>query len=466
MRIISVKFNGKPLTIHEVRVSAHPINRIWPGYQRDPSQAEPAWFVEFDMTEVGILEVEYDQNVPSDLEVRPFSFSLHPEFVNDHAVRLPIEQPIHFTLAPKSGHDALHVFADEPFKYERQEGDLYFGPGEHDVGVILPQSGQAVCIDSGAIVYGMIFCYKADNVKVVGHGILDSSRLKCPKEAVAGEPGGELMAVCQKLGFGFPELYVGGQVVVWDSRNFEMRGVTMVDSPSWAVCVRNGCDNVLFDDVKIIGQWRYNSDGIDICASTRAVIRNCFIRTFDDCIVARAPYLPGETSEMVVDDVLVEKCVLWCDWGKNLEVWCGELPCRVRNVRFQDIDVIRASHFVISITTTYGSGDTLVEDITYRDIRVDTDDFYPESIFQKSDDETYPANPKEFLPSAVYLYHGSMGHALGNQAIKMADDLSKYHLVYRNIWIENLHFSSRKLPYSMEPDAILSLENITFRNCD
>jgi len=466
MRIINVLFNGKPLTIHEVRVSAHPINRVWPGYQRDPSQAEPAWFVEFDMTEAGILEVEYDRNVPSDLEIRPLSYNLLPDLINDHTVRLFIESPSHFVLAPKSGHDALHVFADAPFKYERMPGDLYFGPGEHDAGVILPKAGQTVCIDSGAVVYGMILCYKADNVKVVGHGILDSSRLKCPKEAVAGEPGGELMKVCQTLGFGFSELYVGGHVVVWGSRNFEMHGVTMVDSPSWAVCVRNGCDNVLFDDVKIVGQWRYNSDGIDICASTRSVIRNSFIRSFDDCIVARAPYLPGETSEMAVDDLLVEKCVLWCDWGKNLEIWCGELPCRVRNIRFQDIDVIRASHFVISITTTYGSGDTLVENITYRDIRVDTDDFYPESVFQKSDDETYPDNPKEFLPSAVYLYHGRMGHDRGNQAIQEADDLSGYHLVYRDICVEDLHFSSRKLPYRLDPDSILTLEDITFRHCD
>ncbi|MBQ7651671.1 MAG: hypothetical protein IJS15_11975 [Victivallales bacterium] len=466
MKIISVKFNGIPLTVHEVRVSAHPINRVWPGYQRDPSQAEPAWFVEFDMAESGILEVEYDQKLPSDLEVRPFSCNLHLEAINDRTIRLPIESPVHFALAQKNGHDALHVFADVPFHYERQPGDLYFGPGEHEVGVIMPKPGQTVCIDSGSIVYGMIFCYKADNVKVVGHGILDSSRLKCPKEAVAGEPGGELIAACQTLGFGFPELYVGGQVVVWGSRNFEMHGVTMVDSPSWAVCVRNGCDNVLFDDVKIVGQWRYNSDGIDICASTRSVIRNCFIRTFDDCIVARAPYLPGETSDMAVDDLLVEKCVLWCDWGKNLEVWCGEIPCRIRNVRFQDIDVIRVSHFVISITTTYGSADTLVENVCYRNIRVDTDDFYPESIYQRSDDVTYPDTPKESVPSAVYLYRGRMGHSLGNQAIQEADDLSGYHLIYRNIIIENLRFSNRKLPYRLAPDSILTLENITFLHCD
>ena len=71
------------------------------------------------------LEVEYDQKVPLDLEVRPFSCNLHPELLNDHTVRLSIESPTHFALAPKSGHDALHVFADVPFHYERQPDDLY-----------------------------------------------------------------------------------------------------------------------------------------------------------------------------------------------------------------------------------------------------------------------------------------------------------------------------------------------------
>lgn len=466
MKIVRVKCNGEELKLHPVQVSANPINRVWPGYQRNPSQAERAWFVQFEQLEASALEIEFADEPPTDLEVRPFSLGLIPERSDPRTVRIRLAKPAKFILAPSNGHHALHVFADEPLHYEPQPGDLYFGPGEHNVGVIMPRPGQTVIIDSGAVVYGMIFCYQADNVRVVGHGILDSSRLKCPKEAVAGEPGGELMAACQKLDLGFRELYVGGQVVVWGCHNFTMRGVTMVDSPSWAICVRNGCEDLLFEDLKIVGQWRYNSDGIDICASTRTVIRNCFIRSFDDCIILRAPWLFGETPKMVVEDVLVEKCVLWCDWGMAMKAWCGELPCRIRNCRFQDIDVIRIAHYAIFVTTKYGSADSLVEDISWKDIRLDTDDFYPTPLLQTSDEMTFPEHPAPYEPYALVLDHGPLGHDIGNQGVREATDLTDYRFCYRNLCVENLSCSGRKLPVCLAPDEQLVIEDITLRNVD
>ena len=466
MKIVRVKCNGHPVALHEIRVSAHPINRVWPGYQRNPSQAERAWFVQFDQSKPTALEIEFADEPPTDLEVRPFSLGLTPERSGPRTVRLHLAKPAKFTLAPPDGHHALHVFADEPLHCEPQPGDLYFGPGEHDVGVIMPQSGQTVVIDSGAVVYGMIFCYQADDVRVVGHGILDSSRLKCPKEAIASEPGGELMAACQKLGFGFHELYVGGQVVVWGSHHFTMRGVTMVDSPSWTVCVRNDCKDVLLEDLNIVGQWRYNSDGIDICASSRVIIRNCFIRTFDDCIILRAPWLFGETPQMAVEDVMVEKCVLWCDWGMAMKTWCGELPCRIQKCRFQDIDVIRIAHYAIFVTTKYGSADSLVEDISWKDIRLDTDDFYPAPMLQASDEMTFPEHPAPYEPYALVLDHGPLGHDTGNQGVCEAVDLSGYRLCYRNLRVENLRCSKRKLPVCLAPDAQLAIEDIALLKVD
>lgn len=36
-----------------------------------------------------------------------------------------------------------------------------------------------------------------------------------------------------------------------------------------------------FTNVKLVGLWRYNADGIDICNSQDVVIRNSFVRAFD-----------------------------------------------------------------------------------------------------------------------------------------------------------------------------------------
>ena len=464
MKVLQVKRNRVPVEIHEISVSAYPINRIWPGYQRNPDQTEPAWFVAFDMEQPVVLEVEYDSPVPDDLEIRPLEYKMRPEKISPRKIRIVLESPRHFTLGKPDGHDVLHVFADEAFHYCAQADDLYFGPGIHHAGVIMPRSGQTVCIDSGAIVYGMIFCYRCDDVKIVGHGILDSSQLKCPKENQPDQPGGELLRVCRELGLGFPELYVGGNVVIWQCERVELTGIILVDAPSWSVTVRNHCRNVRIDNLKIVGQWRYNSDGIDICASSDVTIRNCFIRTFDDCVVMRAPFLAGESEP--VRNVTVERCILWCDWGKSLEIWCGEKECAVEKIEFRDLFLIRVQNIGISITTTYGSSDTLVQDIRYSNIFIDTDEFYPEPICQQGEPTVIPDVPVPFEPYSIAITRGFLGHDTGNQGIEMAADLSGYRLVYRNLRFERIRCSGRKLPVKFEADDALHVSGVVLNRVD
>ena len=83
-------------------------------------------------------------------------------------------------------------------------------------------------------------------------------------------------------------------LVAYDCENLTIDGIIIRDAMLWTVIVRNHCRKVLIDNIKIIGQWRYNSDGIDICASEDVVVRNSFIRAFDDCFIARGAYLEGE----------------------------------------------------------------------------------------------------------------------------------------------------------------------------
>ena len=51
---------------------------------------------------------------------------------------------------------------------------LYFGPGEHDAGVIRPVSGQTVYLAPGALVHGRIDGDGVTGVQVLGRGILDA----------------------------------------------------------------------------------------------------------------------------------------------------------------------------------------------------------------------------------------------------------------------------------------------------
>ncbi len=465
----SLEVDGKPVQINTIRVSAAPINHVWPGWQRSINQSEEAWFADFDLhadgREAEVVVRLLQQNVNS-VELRPNKYA--PSFErNGDEVRFRLKNPVQLSLLVNGLHGALHIFANPPFVYERRTDDIYFGPGVHDAGLIMPKSGQRVCLDRGAVVYGSIVVHKAENVEIIGRGILDSSRIKCPKEAKAGEPGGEVMAGIAPLGFDFQKWYVGGNLVIFDSRNVKVSGIILLDSPSWSVIVRNHCRDIDIDNIKITGQWRYNSDGVDVCSSTNVTLRNSFIRSFDDCIVARGPYLWGESEP--VRNFTSEHCVLWCDWGKNLEIWNGEKESLIEDIVFKDIAVVHATHYVISVTTTYGSENTMVRRVLYDDIEVQSEEFFPHPLYQIEDCPDFPQNDSEWLPPLALINRGNMGHDLGNQGVQPAtpDELRRIRLRYCHLTFNNIRTIGRKLEFRVggEP-GLLDVSDLTISNVE
>lgn len=53
---------------------------------------------------------------------------------------------------------------------------IYYGEGEHELGDIYLQSGQTLFIDEGAVVYATVYGMHAENIKILGRGILDNSK--------------------------------------------------------------------------------------------------------------------------------------------------------------------------------------------------------------------------------------------------------------------------------------------------
>ena len=214
-----------------------------------------------------------------------------------------------------------------------------------------------------------------------------------------------------------------------------------------------------------LGQWRYNSDGIDICASSNTVVKNCFIRTFDDCFVARGAFLWGE--EGGVSNVVVENCIMWCDWGKALEIWCGERDCCISNIRFRNIDVIHTVDCVISITSAFGSPATLVRDVEYDGIFVEGEAFYPRTMYQVEDCPDFPVCSDETIPKLICCYHWQLGRNLGNQQCGECSDTSYIHMSYRDIAFKNIFCRNRKLPCRFECDpGILDMRGILLENVE
>lgn len=195
--------------------------------------------------------------------------------------------------------------------------------------------------------------------------------------------------------------------------------------------------------MKVIGQWRYNSDGFDICASSDVVVRDCFIRSFDDCVVARAPYLNGEDTP--VSNILVEDCVLWCDWGKNLEVWAGHLPCLIDGVVYRRNKLIGVAALPCDVTCWYGSTNTVIRNVVMEDLEIDLSEARCAQMYQRTDDQKFERKPV----TSQRLWEITLNKPcinLGNQQRGPVADMSPYKALVENIRFSRFEMRGESLP--------------------
>ncbi|MDO5565794.1 MAG: glycosyl hydrolase family 28 protein, partial [Planctomycetia bacterium] len=288
-----VLVNGKPVPVYWCRVSAVPLNQTWPGYQRPIEQTESAGFARWEMQ--GTVKVEVrSRNKINSIRVQPLSRKIKSTQLDDHRIAFDLPKPGPIVVLVNGEHHALHLFpiALRTKQIDRQAKNLrYFGPGVHDVGILELNDGESVYVDAGAVVYGSIQARGRSHVRVEGPGIVDASRLERKKSG-----GVFWFQNCR-------DVYIGG-------------GVIQRDSNVWTTNIFN-CDDVVVSGTALIGHWRYNSDGIDVCNSRNVLVEDAFVRSFDDSLVVKGIW---EHKTKDTANVLFRNCVLWCDWGRAIKI--------------------------------------------------------------------------------------------------------------------------------------------------
>ena len=381
----TVKVDGAEAPVSEVRCSAMPFNRRWPGHQRQIEQTELCGMVRFAFEEKTTLAVTADKDFKT-VKIRPLSrnVAFHRK---GRTVTFDLIQPGGYSVEFDGYHNNLHVFADATKEYAPPPNAIVFGPGFHDVGIRELKSGDTVYLDPGAVVYGGFHASNATDIAILGRGILDGGKLKEKILFAASGDGHEAVQNAKRW----------HTIDFKNCRNVKIDGLTIRDSLLYNIAMW-GCEDVAVSGVKIIGQWRFNTDGIDLHNCRRMRVTDCFARTFDDTFCFKAHEGYGNC-----EDGVFERCVAWNDWGKAFEVGVECRADHLRRLAFRDCDCIHAVSWAIDVSNVdYGR----VSDVTFENIRIEKDEPMPSSQLQTTDD--MPFDAKKGLDAPPRLFQGSV----------------------------------------------------------
>ncbi len=351
--------NEKECPVRQCRVSSMPFNQSWPGYQRPLNQSEEAGYITFSADEAVEIAVECAQKFDRAM-IRPLSKNVSIRQEN---------QTVYFTLTEAGGyvlelddeHQPLHIFFN-PIKTYTEKATYHFGPGLHFPGTIELFDNDSVYIDEEAIVFGSIWSKGAKNVHIYGGGVLNG----------IGEQ--RFLEHCY-------EPFTKGTLRLYNCENILIEDIILQDSACWVLALFD-CKNAKISGIKEIGNWRYNTDGIDITNTSNVEIRNCFIRVFDDGITIKGIY----GHDKPVENITIENCVLWCGWGRTCEIGLETDAPLFRNITFKNCDLIHNSKVAIDIQN--GLGGEICK-ITFEDLRVEYQAGTQPEIIQKRIDQVY-----------------------------------------------------------------------------
>jgi hypothetical protein len=312
----------------------------------DLDRPQDASMVFFDIAGPVEVAVKKNNGDVRRAQVRPDSAGVRARLVGNTAYfRLDKPAKISVEFDGDRLHN-LHLFAGAILPELPVSGAdvIYFGPGVHT----LPEgqtsfripSNKTVVIAGGALVQGKLEVRDAENVRIVGHGIIDG-----PEEGI----------------------------LVARSRNVTIDGPIVVNSKHYTVLCGQST-GVTIRDLKAFsaGSW---TDGIDMMSCSDVAIDDVFLRNSDDTIAiygGRWDYKGDARNYRITNSTL------WADIAHPINIGLHGTPGAaevLENIAFRNIDILghdeddRDYQGVMAIT----DGDNnLVRDVRFDDIRIDS----------------------------------------------------------------------------------------------
>lgn len=371
-----IKVNGQPVTCYSSRCSKVPFNRIYEGTQRNIEQSEVIGHVSFESDEPVTVEVETKKSFCRAL-VRPLSKNVDVKVENGKATFV-LEKFGQYSLEFDDEHNSVSIFFNELKEFHGKEYYThYFGAGCHLVGLLSLKSGDKVYVDKDAILFGGIYAKDADGIVIEGYGTINGKGL-------------------ERIDRGF---FNCGNIKMENCNDVKINGVIMQDSSFWVASFFD-CSNIEINNVKITGQWRYNTDGIDLVNCKNVILKNSFIHAFDDVVVIKAYSQFEDVKNEVVENIIVKDCVLWCNWGRTIEIGIETVAKEYKNITFTNCDLIHNSASAIDVQ----NGDCAsIHDLTIENVNVELQKSTMPEIYQETLEQVYDGYGKIGMPYLIWI---------------------------------------------------------------
>ncbi|MEX0986616.1 MAG: glycosyl hydrolase family 28 protein [Bacteroidales bacterium] len=333
----TLEVNGKPVDIYLAKIAEVKNPQNWMLQPEDVGG--PYSFTYFDFSGEVTVKVTSLKKPLDNLVIRPLSGGIVPE-INGNSATFTMNEPCKLSFEPDGRIEPLLIFSNQPEIDPPEEGDenvLYFGPGIHKPDSIELSSGQTLYIAGGAIVKGGI-AVSGENIKIVGRGILCGNDWPWRKGP-------------------------GRMIGINEASNVAVNDIILRGSWSWTIPIYNS-DSVTITNIKLVCSKNPNDDGINPCNSQRIYIRDCFIRTDDDCIAMKGIRLGSDNDN--VEDIVVENCLLWADRARVFLLGHESRAQYMRNIVLRNIDILHfnMTPFLIEPGEEMSIENVLVENVT------------------------------------------------------------------------------------------------------
>ncbi len=294
------------------------------------------------------VSVTYNKGTIKTARIRPLSYKIESK-IKGKTLIFKLDQPRNLSVEVNDDifHN-LHLFAN-PIRKEIPDKDdpdiIYFGPGIHefkDQKFEIP-SNKIVYVDGGAILRGQLSISNAENVKIIGSGMVEHT---------------------VKMG-----------VHIANSKNIVVDGIFTTQ------CATGGSDNVYITNVKSVSYYGWG-DGLNVFASNNVTYDRVFCRNSDDCTTV---YATRKGFDGGCKNILMENSTLWADVAHPIFIGIHGNANNfdiIENVTYRNIDILdhKEPQLDYQGCLAINAGDNnIIRNILFEDIRIE--DFRQGQLF-------------------------------------------------------------------------------------